>query len=427
AQPVASVSTFSGVSKSRLQALYSDFSRQKESNPTSYSSSIDWWRRTLYELVASGHCMPEDRLVLHVNAELLDSLSMPSIGKPLALGTVMTELQLTSTFFSQREFLAASSSIYSSGWSPTQILTYVLVKPLSWTLGRLGILGDSNTSTRDSRSCFGDYVTVGLVERAADEVLKILSHQTPDLAGSLYDFESFRETFASAVPTSKARGALSDVDARVLLKYLERDRGVVVREAEVIKFVVNAEYGEKQVTPIDRGVLELKAGLHRVKAQVEAAQAQISDCVQKAAGAVKLKQNEAAIGFLRLKKLHQDTLQKRLISQQNLQTMLLQIENAAGDIQIMQSFESSTAALRAILAHPSLKHDHIDETMSAMADANADAQEIHDAIHVVGDDAVDEAELADELAALERDTAQESAQAQAARLDNLNVPLKHPE
>lgn len=168
-------------------------------------------------------------------------------------------------------------------------------------------------------------------------------------------------------------------------------------------------------------------------------------CVQKAAGAVKLKQNEAAIGFLRLKKLHQDTLQKRLISQQNLQTMLLQIENAAGDIQvrvvnlhwryclnvnseqIMQSFESSTAALRAILAHPSLKHDHIDETMSAMADANADAQEIHDAIHVVGDDAVDEAELADELAALERDTAQESAQAQAARLDNLNVPLKHPE
>lgn len=259
AQPVASVSTFSGVSKSRLQALYSDFSRQKESNPTSYSSSIDWWRRTLYELVASGHCMPEDRLVLHVNAELLDSLSMPSIGKPLALGTVMvcsstyaslcsaniqlaqTELQLTNTFFSQREFLAASSSIYSSGWSPTQILTYVLVKPLSWTLGRLGILGDSNTSTRDSRSCFGDYVTVGLVERAADEVLKILSHQTPDLAGSLYDFESFRETFASAVPTSKARGALSDVDARVLLKYLERDRGVVVREAEVCSLICQPE------------------------------------------------------------------------------------------------------------------------------------------------------------------------------------------
>ena len=50
--------------------------------------------------------------------------------------------------------------------------------------------------------------------------------------------------------------------------------------------------------------------------------------------------------------------------------------------QIMKSYESSTATLRAILAHPSLQREKIDETMDAMASANADAKDIDEAIRM---------------------------------------------
>ena len=80
----------------------------------------------------------------------------------------------------------------------------------------------------------------------------------------------------------------------------------------------------------------------------------------------------------------------------------------------MKSYESSTATLRAILAHPSLQREKIDETMEAMASANEDAKEIDDAIRMgvdiaQGGAAIDDAELEDEWKALVQEEEKESA------------------
>lgn len=80
----------------------------------------------------------------------------------------------------------------------------------------------------------------------------------------------------------------------------------------------------------------------------------------------------------------------------------------------MKTYESSTATLRAILAHPSLQRDKIDETMDAMASANADAKDIDDAIRMGVDMAqadanIDDADLEAELAALVEDVQAEKA------------------
>jgi charged multivesicular body protein 7 len=68
----------------------------------------------------------------------------------------------------------------------------------------------------------------------------------------------------------------------------------------------------------------------------------------------------------------------------------------------MKVYESSTATLRAILAHPSLQRDSIDHTMDALAEANTDAKEVDDAVRIgvdsaVNADQVDEDELEAEL------------------------------
>jgi len=80
----------------RLQALYSDFSRQKHSNPASYHSNVEWWQKALETIVGSGiqrthheNGSKNDRIVLHAGQELIERVKIPKVGKPLALGPVL--------------------------------------------------------------------------------------------------------------------------------------------------------------------------------------------------------------------------------------------------------------------------------------------------------------------------------------------------
>src|SRR5258706_15396132 len=102
---VTTLPPFSTTSIARLQALYSDFSRQKQSNATSYHANVEWWRKALETLVSSGKqdyqthlqfdedaensVARNDRLVLHAGKELIERLKVPKVGKPLALGAVL--------------------------------------------------------------------------------------------------------------------------------------------------------------------------------------------------------------------------------------------------------------------------------------------------------------------------------------------------
>jgi hypothetical protein len=88
-QSVLALPQYTTASPSRLQALYSDISRQKYSNPTSYHANIEWWRKTLQLLVNSGLQQSKSRLVLNAGGNLIDEVRLERVGKPLALGAVV--------------------------------------------------------------------------------------------------------------------------------------------------------------------------------------------------------------------------------------------------------------------------------------------------------------------------------------------------
>lgn len=84
---------FPNTSRARLQALYSDFSRQKHSNPSAYHANVEWWRATLETIVSCGSPQETDttpsRLTVQADQSLLDKLKVEKVGKPLALGAVI--------------------------------------------------------------------------------------------------------------------------------------------------------------------------------------------------------------------------------------------------------------------------------------------------------------------------------------------------
>ncbi|KAF8911959.1 hypothetical protein CPB84DRAFT_1760878 [Gymnopilus junonius] len=430
----SSLDPFSSTSVPRLQALYSDFSQQKHSNPTSYQSNIDWWHRALEAVIVSGlqndssqvqysvrrledaSSLPSatisksDRLVLHAGRELVDRLRIPKVGKPLALAAVLkSELRNTRTVVLLSDFLTAKMPLYDPGWLPARIAAFVVGKPLWWALEQVGLIGEEGLLSSGSRkyphkdtSWWGDYVFISIVEKAADAVIEKQELTAVDRGDFLFTFESFRSKF-SGVAGGDESHALRETDANVLIKYLERERGVIVIDKEIIKFVdKSASLEERTITAVDRGILELKSAIHNLGAQVEAIQSKIEECTRKASSALQQKRKPAALNYLRSRKHLEDLLHKRLASLGTLESAFITVEAAAGDVEIMKSYESSTATLRAILAHPSLERSHIDQTMEALAEANINAREVDDALRIGGnvalgvDEIVDDAELEEE-------------------------------
>lgn len=147
--------------------------------------------------------------------------------------TSKAELRGTKVLISLPQFINATHSVYDSGWLPYRVASYVVGKPLWWALEQLELVKpeDSYSESEMWKRVTGKYVVLSLVERAADAVIRIREADgTGGAADNLFSFESFRKKFAGKVATG---ASLSEMDIKVLVKYLERDRKILVVEKEV--------------------------------------------------------------------------------------------------------------------------------------------------------------------------------------------------
>ncbi|KAJ7510064.1 Snf7-domain-containing protein [Mycena galericulata] len=419
---------------SRLQSLYSDISRQKHSNPASYHANIEWWRKALEAVVRSGIQQHGSTLVLSAGPTLMDLLRIPGAGKPLALASVVTELRTQKVLFTRSDFLNSNQSVYDSGWLPGRIAAYVVGKPLWWALEQLGVVGEegliSNARDEKDNSWWGDYVVISLVEAAAKTILTKQSHKPGGPGDALYTFDSFKREFSPVL--SDGSEPLSDGDAKILLRFLQRDRRAVIVDEDVIKFVDPDNVS--RITAVDRGILELQEAVRHLHMQVAELQRKMDECKKKASAALQQQHKSVALTYLRSRKQFEDLLRKRAGSLQTLEGTLISVETAAGDVEIMKSYQSSTATLRSILSHPSLQRESIEKTMDAMAEANADAKEVDQSIRIGGDVALgidaafDDAEFEEELKMLAQEAEKDEADQTQANLgrDTLKAPTQFP-
>lgn len=355
-----------------------------------------------------GEAKEVSRLVLQADRSLLERLKLERIGKPLAIGAVVNELCSTKALMSLPEFMSARISIYDSGWLPYRIASFVVGRPLWWALGQIGVIGDENVSSSSQRDdWYGEYVLMELLEKAADTVMALQEAKMTGPADALYTLEDFRKSFASIFDPVK-QTLLSGTDTKIIIKFLERERKTLVVDNGLVKFVDrNGPSDERMITTVDHGILELKSAISSLRNVVEAIQTKIDGNTKKATSALKQKQKSLALSYLRSRKQLGEVLQKRLASLATLESTMITIETATGDVQIMKSYEASASTLRSILSHPSLQRTNIEKTMDALAEANHAAQEVDDAIRIGGDVALgtnfDEDEIEDEWKALVQD------------------------
>lgn len=146
---------------------------------------------------------------------------------------VKAELQRNRAFVTLSQFLTSQQSVYDPGWLPYRIASFLVGKPFWWAMEQLDIVRseDAYSEAEMWKRVEGEYVLLRLVERAADTVDASLGGLC--LADRLYTVTTFRKAFGSKVLPGVS---LSETDTRVLLRYLERDRRVLVQDKDVRPF-----------------------------------------------------------------------------------------------------------------------------------------------------------------------------------------------
>ncbi len=76
----------------------------------------------------------------------------------------------------------------------------------------------------------GEYVTLSLLERAAERILVEQKAKAGGPSDGIYSVEGFRRDFAACINEAHV---MSETDAKVLIKFLERDKNIITVDKEV--------------------------------------------------------------------------------------------------------------------------------------------------------------------------------------------------
>ncbi|TIB65537.1 hypothetical protein E3P77_02690 [Wallemia ichthyophaga] len=345
----------------RLQSLYSDFTRLRQTNQRGYQANMDWWRGALSGIMEYTFTVDDDtpRQWQH-----------PVAGQPRCLGVVVEGMVHDGALYPLEGFMGGKSNSHTHNTRSARTTQTTL----EWLFASLG-LGGSGGGDYESpstpfeafeRAC-GKYVVVARVQSLAAQVVD--HHLSCPPTKCLYT----RRLFA-------AKYSLAPLDADVVLKWLTND-GYAVVEGEAVKVVGGGcTTHSNQITQIEAGIIAMVDALNSVDAQIGELDVEIGSCSDTIASHLRSKDTDRAKRSLRSRKTLQDVLQKRLDSRENLQHVLLKIEQSVGDIEIMKAYEMSDNTLKTLLKAPELDKDRVEDTMDSLSHTLADHGEIEQAI-----------------------------------------------
>lgn len=205
---------------------------------------------------------------------------------------------------------------------------------------------------------------------------------------------------------------------------MTRDRGVAVFDGKVIK--LEHMEGEKPgiITDEDRGIVNVKDTYARLETQIEELEKRIQERQSKIETLIREKKREQALSYLRSRKMLEELLEKRTKSLETLHGVLIKIEQAASDVEIVKAYELSTASLKTLLSDARLQPDRIEQSMEDMQETLANADEVRRAVEVgnegirmaAGEEEMDEEEMEAELKRLEDESRRESDEVKRGKL-----------
>lgn len=461
------ISQEDGFNRSRLPALYSDFRGLRTTNPEGYAANVAAWRRALGSLVRGG-MLPASAsvlapsknknstttttttatrnfFVLTAGQSLLDALQSDRYGRPLALDAVIQEAVNERDLVPLEAFLRAKESIYNRrSWSAWAVgLPW---HALSWGLHRLGVVeGGSSTSPQQQNTAAAFSALQNTGRLAPDQLVVLANVETAAAAFAdktadarspferVWSVTHFKRIFSApgavlsdesgSLPVGSAvqQPRLSDMDLNVLLAFMSRDKNMVVFDGHVVKLrgqSADPSSNDSIVTEEDRAVAQLREVMDSLTHQTGVLSKRIDDLTVTAKEAVLRKNRVSALAALKQKKQAEAALTTRFATLAQLEATAAQIEQASGQVQVVQAMAASADALKSLNAQVG-GAEGVEGVVDRLRDQMDAADEINrilvDPTTSASNVVIDEGEIDDELAALEKEE-ERVAEAAAAKI-----------
>ncbi|APA12843.1 hypothetical protein sscle_10g076130 [Sclerotinia sclerotiorum 1980 UF-70] len=375
--------------RARLAALYSDFRQQQTLNPDGYQANIEAWRKALANAARAG-VMPTqgsspDLLILRADDELLGALDTNEWGRPLSLGAVVQDAIAKKELMPLKEFMDASDSIYTTSWT---------IKPwdiVAWGFKQFGV------SFRGNKLPGGKLVILGNVEEAA-KVFAGKSISKTGRVGRIYSRRMFKEEFGNVL----GEHTLSEVDMDAFLIFLARDKKIIAYDGETIKLKAPTDSKSLTITQEDISIASLKSLIADLEIQTKLFTDRVETMDRAAKEAVAKKNRVSALAALRSKKSAETTLANRHATLSQLEEVLSKIEQAADQVDLVRIMESSTKVLSSLNKEVG-GVERVDDVVDQLREQMGQVDEVGNIIAEPAQNNVDEAEVDDELEAMERE------------------------
>ncbi|KAJ5980845.1 hypothetical protein N7481_008143 [Penicillium waksmanii] len=396
--------------RNRLPSLYSDFALQKKTNPDGYAVNVAAWEQALNHAAKRGHTSSRgvrvrsgstssqknsasrrkktDHLILRTDELLLRDLELSDLGRPVALGAVFNEAMQKRNMVPLPIYKTDAGCLKKSQWR--------IIDPSALIGGvrqlKGAVIGSDESSPKLQVQ---ELVLVENLKEASDLVVKRATGDKPSKLDLIYSKESFVERFSDVLHDATE---LSDADFDVLLVYLSRDSGVISYDGKTIKFKSAGD--STDITQQDSTIASIKTLVSTITRQVEGLEEKIADLTASAKTALNNKNRISALSALKSKKLVEHNLQQRLNTLAQLEEVYSKIEQAAGQVEIVQAMEASTGVLRSLHAQiggAERVEDVVEELRQEMTKVDEVGSIMDDAAPVI-----DEGEIDDELEAMEQ-------------------------
>jgi charged multivesicular body protein 7 len=308
----------------------------------------------------------------------------------LALGAVIRAAVAKKEMISLQDYMSAKESIYRNSWAVSPW------KVFSWSLRQLGL---TDGHQGDDILPVGKFVVLHNVEEAANEVLRRANAQLSRV-DRIYSKKLFQREFAQVVG---GEHHLSEADFDILLIYLARDKAVLSYNGQTVKFKGPTETHATAITAEDVTISSLKSLIYDLEIQIDALSTRINVLASSAREAVERRNKTTAIAALRSKKLAQSNLARQSAVLGQLEEVYAKINQAADQVELVRVMEGSANVLRSLNKEVG-GIEKVDDIVDQLKEQMTQVDEVGNVIAEIGQEAgaIDEGELDDELAAMER-------------------------
>lgn len=408
-------------STSPVPSLYSSLSSLRTTNPSAYHANAKWWSTTLHDWAwkgvqsqaASSSSSPPARLVLTVDATLVDAFTLnDDAARPTAIPTAIAAMIKAGELVPLKAYLAAkdpirkgaktpisssSSSANSLIPTPRQVLSFTVARPF-WFAMRLAGLSSNEDDEDDDHAAgqydededwprvTGSWVSLPNLEKATSLVLSQASAQVPSSC-PLLSMQAFRALVRQALPHFEA-----EVDCEVLLKHLARDKRVAVVEGQVVKLSAEGQGNVQPITEEERSIFAVRETHARLTVQVADIEHRIALRTEEVKAILKTTTGSAQASssanprirhLLSSRRALTSLLTRRLSSLSQLESVLLRIEQASDDVTLLSAYEAADAALRG-LHKQSGGAERAEEVMMRLEESVADQRDVEEAMRLGG-------------------------------------------